>query len=293
MTRSRRRPLALAVALALAAGSSLATPAAELVERFDRDPLAGASALHWFTEGDAATRFAYLADAPPSFPGDRPGALRVIYDTTLPTARLSTPLGAVLGADADVTFGAILTVRSDGFAADPFGFSQVAFGLWNGTTTGMGRTSFPADSYDLVEIDWFPNVTEFGGPFLSPTVFGGNVGDNAFSNFAFASRQVVLPFDTPILIEARLRAATATLEVRLFRAAGGTLFAEIADTAVDLNLGGLAPGFLVDVLGIAAYGEGWPSLRAVVDYDLVWSGALPAPFRTERSVQRPDAAAAD
>jgi hypothetical protein len=33
------------------------------------------------------------------------------------------------------------------------------------------------------------------------------------------------------------------------------------------------------VVGIAAYGEGWPSLRAEVDYDLLYVGALPAPFK--------------
>src|SRR5206468_7449410 len=35
---------------------------------------------------------------------------------------------------------AILTIRSAGFAASPVGFSQIAFGLWNSHTTGLGRT---------------------------------------------------------------------------------------------------------------------------------------------------------
>jgi len=289
MTRSPRSLLSLAVAcLALAAVAALVAPGpdAAVVERFDRDPLSGQSTLPFFAEGDAAARFAYVADAPPAFTGDRRGALRVLYDTTLPTARLSTPLGAVLAMDADFAFGAILTVRSAGFAADPNGFSQIAFGLWNGSTTGMARTVFPADTYDLVEIDWFPNVTAFGGPFLAPSVFGGNVGDNAFFNFAFVSADVAFPLDTPLLIRATYRAATRRLEVRLHRRAGGTLFTEIPGARVDLDLGGLAPGFLVDVLGIAAYGEGWPSLRAEVDYDLLYSGPLPAPFRTARAARR-------
>jgi len=290
MTRPTRSPLPLAAAgLALCAAAALLAPgpAAAIVERFDRDPLAGRSALPFFTEGDAAARFAYVADAPPAFPGDRRGALRVLYDTTLPTARLSTPLGTVLAMDADLTFGAIMTVRSEGFAADPNGFSQIAFGLWNGSTTGMGRTLFPADTFDLVEIDWFPNVTEFGGPFLAPSVFGGNVGGNAFLNLAFVSADVAFPLDTPLLVQATYRAAIRRLEVKVHRHAGGTLFAEIPGARVDLDLGRLAPGFLVDVLGIAAYGEGWPSLRAVVDYDLLYSGPLPAPFRTSRAARRP------
>jgi hypothetical protein len=275
--------------LAIAAAAALLAPgpAAAVVERFDRDPLAGHSTLPFFTEGDAAARFAYVADKPPAFPGDRRGALRVLYDTTLSTARLSTPLGTVLAMDADFAFGAIMTVRSAGFAADPNGFSQIAFGLWNGSTTGMGRILFPADTYDLVEIDWFPNVTEFGGPFLAPSVFGGNVGDNAFFNFAFVARDVAFPLDTPILVQATYHAASRRLEVKLHRHAGGTLFTEIPGARVDLDLGRLAPGFLVDVLGIAAYGEGWPSLRAEVDYDLLYSGPVPAPFRTVRAPRRP------
>jgi hypothetical protein len=48
------------------------------------------------------------------------------------------------------------------------------------------------------------------------------------------------------------------------------------EAAVPLT--GLDPTYLVDVLGIAAYGEGWPSLRAEVDYDLLYAGELPAPF---------------
>src|SRR5262245_19550707 len=76
------------VAFAIAFGApaiALAAPAAgaAVVEVFDRDPLAGQSALPWFAEGEAAARFTYLAGAPPAFPGDRPGALRVLYDTTL------------------------------------------------------------------------------------------------------------------------------------------------------------------------------------------------------------------
>jgi hypothetical protein len=298
MTSHLRLPLALAAAgLALGAATAptpsfAASAGPAVVERFDRDPLAGQSTLPWFVEGDA-TRFTYRADAPPAFPGDRPGTLRVLYDTTLPTGRLATPLGSVLTANDDFTFGAILTVRSSGFFADPQGFSQIAFGLWNGTTTGMARTSFPSDSFDLLEIDWFANITDFGGPFLSPSVFGGNAGGNAFFNFAFASRQVALPLDTPILVEARYTAATATVAVRLYRSAGGTLFTELPDSAVDVGAGGLAPGFLLDVLGIAAYGEGWPSLHAVVDYDLVYGGALPLPFRTERGGGGPSPAPAD
>jgi hypothetical protein len=266
----------LATALLLA--TAPAPAGAEVVERFAADPLSGHTANPFFSEGDAAARFTFVASERPHFPGDRPGTLRVLYDTTLPTARLSTPLGQVLSLDEDAEFGAILTIRSHGFHADPQGFSQIAFGLWNGRTTGLGRTVFPSDSFDLVEFDYFANVTDFGGPFLSPSVFGGRDGDNAFDNFAFLSQEVALPFDVPLLCRARYDAASRNLTVTVTRHSGGQRFeaSPLVEAAVPLT--GLDPTYLVDVLGIAAYGEGWPSLRAEVDYDLLYAGELPAPF---------------
>jgi len=273
------RPVLLCVLLSVAAFAMTPAPAvAAVVERFSRDPLAGRSVNPFFSEGDAGARFTFVDRERPHFPGDRPGTLRVLYDTTLPTARLATPLGDVLSLGEDAEFGAILTIRSSGYHADPQGFSQIAFGLWNAHTTGPGRTLFPSDSFDLIEFDYFANVTDFGGPFLSPSVFGGNVGDNAFFNFTFGSQQAALPFDVPLLCRARYQAATGLLDVIVSRHAGGTRFVPIPGASVTVDLGSLSPTYLVDVLGIAAYGEGWPSLRAVVDYDLLYTGPLPLPF---------------
>jgi hypothetical protein len=246
------------------------------VERFASDPLAGTI---FRPEGDVATRFAFLGQERPHFTGDRPGTLRVLYDTTLPTGRLSAPFGTVLATDGNFEFGAILTIRSAGFHADPQGFSQIAFGLWNARTTGPGRTLFPSDSYDLVEADYFANVTDFGGPFLSPSVFGGAAGANAFDNFAFQSAEVALPFDTPLLVQARYDAATERLTLTVSRHKTAVTFAAIPGAVAQVDLSHLHPGFLADVVGIAAYGEAWPSLRAEVDYDLLYVGQLPAPFK--------------
>ena len=289
----RRHTAALLCAAALAAAPAFAdtpTPASPpaapgaTVVRFERDPLAGDHG-GFFAEGDTDARFAWVADTPAHFPTDRRGSLRVLYDTTLPTGRISTPIDAVFGTDGDFSFGAVLTLRSEGFQADPNGFSQVAFGLWNAHTTGMGRTLFPSDSYDLVEFDWFANVTDFGGPFLSPSIFGGAVGGNAFFNFGFASTQAALPFDTPLLCHAVYHAADRALHVTVYRYASGMVFTEVPGAAVTVDLASLNPGFLVDALGIAAYGEGWPSLRATVDYDLLYTGPVPAPLRTARGVR--------
>lgn len=268
---------ALGTALALG-GGALSPAAAQMVERFAADPLSGGGRNAFFTEGDVAARFTYIAEEPSHFPADREGTLRVLYDTTLPAARISTPIGRVVSTDADFDFGAILTIRSGGFFADPNGFSQIAFGLWNAATTGMNRTGFPADSFDLVGFDYFPNVGMFGGPFLSPGVFGGNVLDNAFFNFAFASAEVALPFDVPLLCQLHHNAAGRRLNLKVSRHVSGVTFERIPGATVSVDLSRLDPAFLVNVAGIAAYFEGYSSLRATVDYDLLYVGSLPAPF---------------
>jgi len=276
--------LGLVLSLGAAFPSSLR---AQMVERFDADPLAGQGQNVFFAEGDVASRFSFLPGEPSHFAGDRDGTLRVVYDTTLPTARISTPLAGALTLGADFDFGAILTLRSDGFFADPNGFSQVAFGLWNGVTTGVNRTSFPSDSYDLVEFDYFPNVTAFGGPFVSPSVFGGNVADNAFFNFAFNSAATALPLDTPLLVQARYSAATRRLNVKVSRHDHALVFVRLDDATVDVDLSRIEPTFLLNAAGIAGYFEGFRSIHVVVDYDLLFTGPLPAPWSVARTRIRP------
>lgn len=292
---TRRRPLLrFALLTLLACGAALPVRAA--TARLDSDPLRPGGPVPFFAEGDAAARFTWVADTRPRFSGDRRGSLRVLYDTTLPTGRLGAPIGSVLSLDEDFRFGAILTIRSAGFAADPSGFSQVAFGLWNAHTTGLGRTLFPSDTFDLVEFDWFANVTMFGGPFLSPSIFGGRVGANAFDNFAFQSAEVALPFDVPLHCEGVYVAATRTLTVTVSRHVGGPRFDPIPGAVTTVDLSSLDPGFLVDTFGIAAYGEGWASLHAEVDFDLLYTGTAPVPLSTvasapvqpsRRFIQRP------
>lgn len=286
VSRRARPGITLAIVWTIALALVAAAPAsAAVVERFETDPILGGGPNPFFVEGDAASRFLHV-ESPPRFPGDRPGTLRVVYDTTLPTARIATPLGRVLSLDDDFAFGAILVIRSERFFADPNGFSQIAFGLWNAATTGMGRTLYPSDSYDLVEIDFFPNVTSFGGPFLTGSVFGGNVGDNAFNNFAFQSIESILPFDVPILLQARYNAVTRRLRITAGRQVRGSLFQPLPGAVQEIDLARLNPTFLVNLLGIAGYGEGWPSLHAEVDYELLYEGPLPAPFVMGRPPRR-------
>lgn len=276
--RVRRSNRFILPALAAFAFVLAAVPArAGTTARLGTDPLKPGGANPFFVEGDAS-RFTWVGHTAPRFPGDRRGSLRVLYDTTLPTGRIGTPLGEVHSLDEDFRFGAVLTIRLHGFAADPNGFSQIAFGLWNAHTTGLGRTLFPSDSYDLVEFDWFANVTSFGGPFLSPSIFGGNVQDNAFFNFAFGSAEAPLPFDVPLLCEGVYDAATRLLTVTVSRHVSGPRFDPVPGATTTVDLSTLAPGFLVDTLGIAAYGEGWASLHAEVDFDLIYTGDQPVPM---------------
>ena len=284
---SRRAARPSLAALALLSASIASPLRAQVVERFAKDPLDGGGHHVFFAEGDVAARFAYLSEEPARFPGDRKGTLRVLYDTTLPAARISTPLGRVPSLDTDFEVGAILTIRSEGFFADPNGFSQIAFGAWNAATTGIARTSFPSDSFDLVEFDYFPNVTSFGGPFLSPSVFGGNVAGNAFFNFAFQSSEVALPHDTPLLVRCRYRATARRLDAAVYRHAGAYLFETIPGGSASVDLSGINPTFLLNVLGIAAYFEGFASIHASVDYDLLYAGPLPLPWGVIKSQAPP------
>lgn len=272
----------VALALCLILAGPLAAPArAVVVERFDADPIAGGAANPFFGDGEVAGHFTFLPDTPSHFPGDREGTLRVLYDTTLPAGRIATPIGSVLSLDDDFSFGAILTIRSQGLEASPDGFDQISFGLWNSRTTGLNRTGFPSDSYDLIEFDYFANVGPFGGPFLSPGVSGGNVGDNAFFNFTFQSAELRLPLDTPLLCHFQYAATSRSLTLTVLRPGRGIFFQRIPGASLTVDLHAIRPTFLVDTLGIAAYTEGFPSLRAEVDYDLLYTGSIPAPFRID------------
>lgn len=275
----RLRSASITLAALILALSTAAGPlSADVVERFNRNPLKGRSSDRFYTEGDPGARFTWVKRTPPRFPGDGRGSLRVLYDTTLPQARISTPVGTVVSFDDDFEFGAVLTIRSDGFYADPDGFSQIAFGLWNSSTTGPGRTLFPSDSFDLLEFDYFPNLTSFGGPFITPSVFGGEVGGNAFFNFTFLAIETALPFDVPLLCRFVHDGATRRLTLQVARLDHGSTFKPVAGGRVGVDTGALNPTFLVDVVGIAAYSEGVVSLHASVDYDLLYFGELPPPI---------------
>jgi len=262
------------------AGSALAQ---SVVEEFVSDPTLLHNGVQFDVRGGDTGQFRWLQFTPVRYEGDQGGALRVTYDSTLPTSRLFTPIGGGFTQDDDFLFGAVLTIQPDGFAPDPYGFHPIAFSLFNATTTGNDRTGdlldFASDTFDTVEMAYFPNVSPFfGGPFLSPSAFGVAVGNDAFANFGFGSIPFPLQPGVTYLIELEYTAATRTLTAQVSRVRRDAMAIPVPGGRVTANLSSLS-GFLVNSLAVSAYFDGFNafaasgrSLYAVVDYDLLYVG---------------------
>jgi hypothetical protein len=244
-----------------------------LVRYFDEDPLTDPAAIH---AGDALDRLQWQAD-PAAFPGDRPGSLRAIYDSSRPAGWFGFRLPGEFLADDTFSAAAAFVIESDSFAADPNGFFQISWGLWNAEHTGLERTGsfadFAADTFQLIEFDYFPSVSPFfGGPFLSPGIFGSDVSGDAFSNFSsLFGLEVGLPFDVPLLavIEHRPDLDVVVLSVHrivdsgrvvpLNGAVGSAPLAFLALREYDLNTIGLT-------LWTDGFGGSTPAVVATLDF---------------------------
>lgn len=262
----------------------VATFAQAVVSEFSADPTAphGSDPI-FYVRGPGAAQFIHEPAAPSRFPGDPKGSLAVTYDSLLPTSRLLSTFPGGFTQDDDFVFGAVLTIRSDSFAPDPFGFHPIAFSLINSATTGDDRTGdlsdFSADTFDTVDASYFPNVSPlFGGPFFSPGLFGQAVSGDAFANFGFGSVSFELQPGTTYLIEMEHVASTHRLigQISLVQPDGRT--SSLPGGRVEIDLTNVT-GFLVDTLGISAYHDGFNvfsqsgrSLLATVDYDLLYCG---------------------
>lgn len=232
-------------------------------------------------EGAALDRLAWQA-SPPAFAGDRPGSLTALYDANEPAGLFGFALPRTFNTDDAFTAGAVFIIEPDGFAADPDGFFQISWGLWNSATTGLERTGtftdFATDTFDLIELDFFPNLTAFGGPFLSPTVFGAaNPADplfpflGAFSNFAFASQEATLPLGEPLLAIIEHRPADDVVVVSVHRLLGGRRVLPVPGAVTVIPLDSLSVRDLaVDTIGLTLWHDGFsgptPSVHATLTY---------------------------
>ena len=290
MSRVRTTTLLAATVSLLLAGFSPATVFGDgspqtVVTDFANDPMLphGGDALFFGRGAGAAAAFVHEPGTRARFSSDARGSLRVTYDSLEPTSRLYTVFAGGFTQDDDFVLGAVLTIRPDGFAPDPFGFHPIAFSLFNASTTGDDRTGdlndFAADTFDTVEFSYFANVSPFfGGPFLSPDVFGRQSGPDAFANFTFGTVPLALQPGVTYLVQMEHSAAARTLttQVWVVKPDGAALPVPGGIVTVDTSR---VSGFLVDSLGISMYHDGFNvfassgrSLHAVVDYDLLFSG---------------------
>jgi len=260
------------------------------------DPLGGSAALPSLeVQGPGSGRFAFDAATPRKFPSDAKGSLVAHLDSTLASTRASAFLGSTYTEQDDFVAGAVFTIRPLDFEADPFGFHPITFSLINAATTGFNRTGnlsdYRSDTFDSIEVAYFPQVSPlFGGPYLSPAVFGSAVSDDAFANFAFGS----LPFEflpgASYLVTLEHRAEARKVIVTAWSFGPGGIPAPIAGGRVEADLSYLA-GFRIDSIALTAYEDGFNaftqsgrSVRADVDYDLLFfapgtldaAGSLPS-----------------
>jgi len=282
-----RLTLAAVVITAVTAVATLITPcpafADAVVLDLRGDPLAatpsGAPLLE--LQGPGSGCFAFDASTPAKHPSDSQGSLVAHLDSTHPTVRAAVALGAAYTDQDDFVFGAVFTIRAQGFEADPFGFHPITFSLVNSQTTGFNRTGnlgdFRSDAFDTIDVAYFPQVSPFfGGPFLSPAVFGSAVSHDAFADFAFGSASFEFLPGASYLVTAEHHASARKLVVTAYGFGPGGLPVALSGGRVETDLSFLA-GFSVDTLAITAYEDGFNiftqsgrSVRADVDYDLLF-----------------------
>lgn len=248
---------------------------------FERDPLDSALALR---EGDVASRVTWNNTAP-AFRGDRRGSLSAHFDSRADAARLGWALPQALSEREPFTLVAIAQLEPEGFFADPFGYFQISWGLWNSSTTGLDRTgdinSFAADTFDLVEFNYFPNESPFfGGPFVAPAVLAAADRTNplfdflgAFANSSFGSQQYKLPLGEPLLIATEYDPKNATLTTRVWTIGADGTTAELIEARAQASLATLSlPQFTLNRFGLTLWHDGFSSETAALDATVTMEG---------------------
>ncbi len=246
------------------------------VERFETDPRDAANRV---VSGEALDRLTWQVDLP-AFDGDSSGSLTAIYDASLPAGLFGFELPESFNAADGFTAAAAFVIESQGFSADPNGFFQISWGLWNSQTTGLRRTGdptdFSTDTFELVEMNYFPNVSSFfGGPFLAPAIFGEAVSGGAFDNFSsLFDLEATLPFDVPLLAVIEHRPADGALVLQIHRIVDGPRLlpvnAAVGVTPLEFLV---SPQYAVDTVGLTLWNDGFtgvpPSVTATLDFHLL------------------------
>jgi len=248
-------------ALVLALLAPHAALAGAVILDFRNDPDSSTTGPSLVVEGPGASAVDYLGDTPRAFASDRRGALSATYDAAHPSTRAVADLGGYYTETDDFVFGAVLKLDSATLHADPFGFHPISLSLVNQATTGFDRTGdlgdFRADVFDTVEIAYFPQVSPlFGGPFLSPSVFGEAISDDAFANFAFATSEVSIPLDVPVLLVGEHLAAERKLVVTVHAIDADGKPSMVPGSRTEASTASVT-GFAVDGLAITAYEDGF------------------------------------
>jgi hypothetical protein len=249
------------------------------LEFFETDPLADPSTI---VTGGALERTVWNDDEP-AFEGDPAGSLSATYDARQDAGLFGFLLPEALTEASTFTAAAAFVIHSEDYASDPNGFFQISWGLWNTTTTGLNRTGDPttvADTFELIEFDYFPNVSPiFGGPFVGPGVFGRADPENpsfefggAFANFSgLFDLEVSLPLDVPLLAVLEHRPGLDAMPVQVYRIASsdGLLPVQGAVGTVALAFLGLRD-YDVDAVGLTLWHDGFggeaPSVLATLTY---------------------------
>lgn len=200
------------------------------------------------------------------------GELVVDYDSSKPTVRLQRPLGRSFTETHAFTFSA--TLRFDSIVAPDEDYMQICLALTNDATTGAQRSvpyPEPANTFDNIELDYFPNLSQFfGGPFVTVTVQGSqqNPELDAYQYLSFAAVEHELPTGVELKFSGHYDPRTTTLHFRV-----NDEVALETDITEQPQFGNPAERFTVDQFSITTYFDGadyFPqstSLLATVAYD--------------------------
>lgn len=205
-----------------------------LHEDFATDPLGTRAVVD--PAGDLG-RFTYNAGSQ---------SLTASYNTMQPTAKLAWQLpGGKTLTDADA-FRFTTTFTIDSISGAYNEFAQVAFGLINSATTGDDRAggtfTDALGAFDIVTVDYFPNLSDFASPTVGATVNESNVGQGYLATFTpdfsaiLDDGAITFPFgpESDLGDEALLPTATALTAVLVYDPVSRSVSLTINSLALNL-----------------------------------------------------------